>query len=146
MPFFSRYVYHYYSKYLIVVPLVLDIQLSAVFKYNLDIGCRVLYGYSAINRMHVMQREIRYDSLETFISGLKNHSIHRIAFCETSEKRARQVEPHCLSVVHLDRVELLAYRDSILHKFVFSGADRDALFHKLVSAGFEVTRRSRNIT
>jgi hypothetical protein len=93
-----------------------------------------------------MQREIRYDSLEAFLSDLKELSVDRIAFCETSEKRAEQVEPQLLSVVHVDKVELVAYRDSVIYKCVMRDIDREALYERLVSLGFNLVRRSRNIT
>jgi hypothetical protein len=93
-----------------------------------------------------MQREIRYDSLEAFLFDLKDLWVNRIAFCETSEKRAAQVEPQLLQVVHVDKVELVAYRDSVIYKCVMRDVDREALYERLVRLGFNVARRSRNIT
>lgn len=93
-----------------------------------------------------MQREILYDSLDAFVTGVRGCGITKIAFSETGEKRAEEVEPGKLQVVDVNRVELLAYRDSTIHKCVITGADRDALFDRLVAGGFDVTRRSRNIT
>jgi hypothetical protein len=93
-----------------------------------------------------MQREILYDSVDTFINGLRGCGITKIAFSETFEKRAEQVEPGRLEVVSVNRVELLAYRDSAIHKCVLKDQDRDALYDRLTGEGFEVTRRNRNIT
>jgi hypothetical protein len=93
-----------------------------------------------------MQREVIYDTLESFLDGLREHSIGRIAFSETSEKRAEQVQPGVLQVSHVDRVELIAYRDSVIYKCPLNNVDRDALYERLTSDGFDVTRRSRNIT
>jgi hypothetical protein len=93
-----------------------------------------------------MQREITYDTLEAFLEELRKHAIRKISFSETSEKRAEQVQPGTLHVVHVDRVELIAYKDSVLYKCTRKNIDRDALFDRLAAEGFEVTRRNRNIT
>ncbi len=93
-----------------------------------------------------MQREIVYDTLESFVAALKDRSIVRISFSETCEKRAEQVEPGRLEVIHVDRVELIGYRDSIIYKCPLKNVDREALYQRLIEDGFDVTRRSRNIT
>jgi hypothetical protein len=93
-----------------------------------------------------MQREILYDSPDAFITGVRGSGITKIAFSETGEKRAEQVEPGKLQVIDVNRVELLAYRDSTIHKCVIKDTDRNALYERLAADGFEVTRRSRNIT
>jgi hypothetical protein len=93
-----------------------------------------------------MQSEILYDNPDAFITALRGCGITRIAFSETFEKRAEQVEPGKLQVVSVNRVELIAYRDSTIHKCVLLDQDRDALYDRLTGEGFEVTRRSRNIT
>jgi len=93
-----------------------------------------------------MQREIIYDTLESFLESLRNHSIRKISFSETSEKRAEQVEPGKLQVVHVERVDLIGYKDSVLYKCQLSNVDLDSLFDQLSAEGFDVTRRSRNIT
>ncbi len=93
-----------------------------------------------------MQREIIYDTLEAFLDGLRKHTIRKISFSETSEKRAEQVHPGTLHVVHVDQVELIAYKDSVIYKCTRKNIDRDALFDRLTAEGFEVTRRNRNIT
>jgi hypothetical protein len=93
-----------------------------------------------------MQREIIYDTLESFLNGLKDHAIRKISFSETSEKRAEPVQPGTLHVVHVDRVELIAYKDSVIYKCIQKNIDRDSLFDRLTDEGFDVTRRNRNIT
>ncbi len=93
-----------------------------------------------------MQREIFYDTLENFIRGVRESDIGSIAFSETNEKRPVQVEPGLLQVVNVERVELIAYRDSVIHKCTQKNVDRDELYRRLTGEGFDVTRRSRNIT
>ncbi len=94
----------------------------------------------------IMQREIVYDTVESFLEGLKGQGIRKLSFSETSEKRAVQVEPGKLQVVHVDRVELIGYKESVIYKCVLRDVDREELFDRLTVAGFDVTRRSRNIT
>ena len=93
-----------------------------------------------------MHREILYDSVNAFIGGLRDSGITKVAFGETGEKRAEEVEPGKLQVVSVSRVELLAYKGSTIHKCVLNNLDRNALYDRLTGEGFEVTRRSRNIT
>ena len=94
----------------------------------------------------MIQREIKYDSLETFLSDLRGVSINRIAFCEICENRSVQIEPNVLKVVYKDQVELIAYRDSIIYKCELRDVPRDTLHDTLVGLGYDVSRRNRNIT
>jgi hypothetical protein len=93
-----------------------------------------------------MQREIIYDTLESFLAGLKEQDIRKISFSEISEKRAQQVEPGKLQVVHVDRVELIGYKNSVIYKCALKDVDREDLYSRLTAGGLDVTRRSRNIT
>ena len=93
-----------------------------------------------------MQREIVYDTLESYLEGLRDRSINKISFSETNEKRAEQVEPGKLQVMHVDRVELIAYKDAVIYKCALKDVDREELYDRLTADGFDVTRRSRNIT
>jgi hypothetical protein len=93
-----------------------------------------------------MQREIVYDTLEAFLEGLKEQSIRKISFSEISEKRAEQVEPGKLQVIHVDRVELIGYKNSVIYKCALKNIDREELYSRLTAGGLDVTRRSRNIT
>lgn len=93
-----------------------------------------------------MQREIRYDNIEAFLAALRSQGVEKIAFAETNEKRPLQVSPGVLEVTYVEMVDLIAYRGSVLYKCSLRSVDRDALHERLASEGFEVTRRSRNIT
>jgi hypothetical protein len=46
----------------------------------------------------------------------------------------------------VDRVELIAYKNSVIYKCAQKDIDRDALYDRLTAEGFDVTRRNRNIT
>jgi hypothetical protein len=93
-----------------------------------------------------MQREISFDKLEHFIAGMKERGIGKLAFAEVREKRAMQVEESLLQVVDVMKTDILAYRDSTIYKCRIEGTDPDALFDTLSKQGFEIVRRSRNIT
>jgi hypothetical protein len=93
-----------------------------------------------------MQKEIRYDKVVEFIRELKSQGITRVAFSEINEKRPRQIEENILRVEDMVRVDILAYKNSTIFKCVLEGVNLDALCREFASQGFEVTRRSRNIT
>ena len=93
-----------------------------------------------------MQREIIIDLLEGYIAGLKTAGIGEIVFCVIDEKRPEQTGPDSLEVLHIRRLELLAYRDSTIYKCRLNDPDFDAVHSYLEGMGFEVKKESRNIT
>jgi hypothetical protein len=93
-----------------------------------------------------MQREIRFDQRESFISELKELGITRIVFAEVNEKRAVEVEPSKLQVSDVVELEILAYRDSTIYKYSTKNEDADRMYEYFTAEGFEILRRSRNIT
>lgn len=93
-----------------------------------------------------MQREIRFDRLNEFIRELKNQGISKIAFSQIQEKRPRQIDENILRLEDVVQVFLLAYKNATIFKCVLEGVDLDVLHRQLEMDGFEVTRRSRNIT
>jgi hypothetical protein len=97
-------------------------------------------------REEYMQREICYDRLEHFLEDIKRLGITKLAFAETREKRPMQVGPGLLQVVDISRLEILAYSRPTIYKFKIADADFDHIHDRLVADGFEITRRSRNIT
>ncbi len=93
-----------------------------------------------------MQREVRFDKLEHFIDEMKRLGITKIAFAEINEKRAVQVDAEKLEVADVVQLEILAYKDSTIYKFQMKDADFEYLYDRLTEDGFEIVRRSRNIT
>ncbi|HPA73842.1 MAG TPA: hypothetical protein PKY31_16340 [Spirochaetota bacterium] len=93
-----------------------------------------------------MQREIRFDRAEDLIAELTAKGITRVAFSIVREKRPRQVSEKLLQLESTVILEILAYRDSTIYKCVLEGADIDETQERFASLGFDVTRRSRNIT
>jgi len=69
-----------------------------------------------------------------------------VAFSEINEKRPRQVDANLLRLEDTVRVDILAYQSATIFKCVLEGIDLEALRNNFESNGFEVTRRSRNIT
>lgn len=93
-----------------------------------------------------MQREVKFDKVDEFMKELKTQGITRVAFSEINEKRPKQVDVNLLRLEDTVRVDILAYRNSTIFKCVLEGINLDALRGDFESQGFEVTRRSRNIT
>lgn len=93
-----------------------------------------------------MQPEALYADLDSFIDAMRDSGVSRLACAEIKEKRASQVEPNVLSVVDTARLEIIAYRKPTIHKCVIETADFPAVYARLESQGFTITRRSRNIT
>ncbi len=93
-----------------------------------------------------MQREISFDRIDILIEELKKQNITKLAFAEIHEKRALEVEPDVLQVGDLIQLEILAYRDSTIFKCKIMNADFESIHDMLASQGFEIVRRSRNIT
>ncbi len=93
-----------------------------------------------------MQREITVDSLEQFVSLLMENEISKVAMAEVKEKRSVQVDPDHVQVVQVSKVDLLAYRDSVLYKCVINNPDTGAVSELLRTNGLDVTRSNRNIT
>ncbi|MCX8124250.1 MAG: hypothetical protein N3F66_08810 [Spirochaetes bacterium] len=93
-----------------------------------------------------MQREIKFDSLQAFIDALHANSITKVAFTQINEKRAVEMQPGTLQVVDVIIAEILAYKDATIYKCKIENADLGNLYARLEDEGFELTRRSRNIT
>jgi hypothetical protein len=92
------------------------------------------------------QREIEFDRLEHFVDELGKLGVRKIAFTEVQEKRALQVRPDTLQVTDVALLEILAYRESTIYKVRITDADFDSIHDMLLQKGFEIVRRSRNIT
>ncbi|TAL39274.1 MAG: hypothetical protein EPN93_02135 [Spirochaetes bacterium] len=93
-----------------------------------------------------MQREITFDRLEQFVAQIQTLGITSLAFAETREKRAVQVEPSLLKVIDIVKTDILAYKDSTIYKCSIEETSPDDLFEDLAARGFTIKRRSRNIT
>jgi len=93
-----------------------------------------------------MSGEKVFNSLDSFVDGVKSLDVTKLAFSEVYERRAEQVEPEVLDVIVMKRVNLLAYKDSTIYKCTLSDSDHDAVYDQLVSQGFEVKRINNNIT
>ena len=93
-----------------------------------------------------MSNEIVINELDEFIKEARNAGIDRIAFSEVNEKRAKQVNPEELHVVHVLKVDLIAYKSSIIYKCTLEDVDLEEIYNNLSREGFEVTRISKNIT
>ncbi len=93
-----------------------------------------------------MPGEVVIDIFEGYIDTLKKLKIKKIAFTEINEKRPVQVKRDTLKVIPIKKLELLAYRHSIIYKCLLNDADFDHIYRILLDEGFQLTRISRNIT
>jgi hypothetical protein len=92
-----------------------------------------------------MAGEKIFDSPEEFTAFLKNEEIDKLSFSEVCERRAVQTSD-LLEVIVVKKVDLLAYKNSTIYKCAIATDDLDGLYENLVSRGFEVNRKSRNIS
>ena len=76
-----------------------------------------------------MSGEIIYSTVNEFISGVRETGINKLAFAETKERRAEYIEKDqnndsnekaMLDVLVVRRVELLGYKDGIIHKCIIN--------------------------
>jgi len=93
-----------------------------------------------------MSGEKQYTDLKNYIADIRKSDIDKIAFAETNEKRAEQVDDSVLEVVHVKKLELLAYREGTIYKCLLADIDLDETYKHLVAEGFAVERVKRNIT
>ena len=87
-----------------------------------------------------------FDSLDEFTESISKEGIKKIVFAETNEKRAIESAPGELSVDSFRLLELLAYKKPLLYKVVIHYPDFDRIYANLDSQGFEITKKTRNIT
>ncbi len=89
--------------------------------------------------------EINIASIEEYIRTLRELGVTKIAFGEINEKRPRQHRDGTLQLSSVRRVELVAYQRPVIYKCAIDDADIEAVYRSLEDAGFELTRKSRNI-
>ncbi len=93
-----------------------------------------------------MNSEEKYDDIDDFLKKLKQIGINKVAFAETKEKRAQQIDDNQVGVVRVSKLEILAYKDSIIYKCILDDVDFDVIYNKFIAEGFEKKKTSRNIT
>ncbi len=90
--------------------------------------------------------EKQFNDLDSYIDEMMSLGIKKIAFAETNERRAEQVDQSVLEIVHVKRLELLSYQKGTIYKMTISDADLNGVYQQLTEKGFEVERIDRNIT
>lgn len=93
-----------------------------------------------------MQREIIFDKIETFIENLLKEKILKVAIATINELRPEQIEPNVLQVVHQKKIELLAYKNSVIYKCLIENCSPEDIEEMLSPEGFEIIHRNRNIS
>jgi hypothetical protein len=92
-----------------------------------------------------MQRDIQYDSLETFVDTISQFGVTTVVIGVTDEIRSRHVEGTLYGLGRHRFLEVLAYSDSTLHKCTLHEADPDEVESILREKGFSTSRKDRNI-
>lgn len=92
-----------------------------------------------------MTGEEIFDTPEEFTAFLKSAGITKVSFSEVCERRAVQ-NNDLLEVVVVKKVDLLAYKKAVIYKCALVTDGLDELYQSLIVQGFEVKRKSRNIT
>ena len=92
-----------------------------------------------------MTGEKNFDTTDEFTAFLKSTGIEKISFSEVCERRAVQ-NNDLLEVVVVKKVDLLAYKNAVIYKCALATDELDELYQSLIVQGFEVNRKSRNIT
>lgn len=92
-----------------------------------------------------MTGEKNFDTPEEFTAFLKSAGIEKISFSEVCERRAVNNDD-LLEVVVVKKVDLLAYKNSVIYKCALTTDGLDELYQSIIAQGFEVNRKSRNIT
>ena len=92
-----------------------------------------------------------FTSLDEFMAEAKKTGIEKLVFAEVNEKRAIQKDSGTVGVVHYVVVEVIGYKKPVIYKYCIDGSGLDAegtdgLYNKIIANGFDVTRKSRNIT
>lgn len=92
-----------------------------------------------------MNGEKIFETTEGFTDFLKGAGINKISFSQVCERRAVQTDD-LLEVIVVKKVDLLAYKNATIYKCALAADDLDELYHGLIDQGFDVIRKSRNIT
>ena len=92
-----------------------------------------------------MDNEVIYNSLEEFIDSLKSLNLNKVAFSEVHERRAVQTREDFIEVIVVREVNILSYKDSVVHKFSAKGDIVESIYQTLIDGGFDVKRINKNI-
>jgi len=92
-----------------------------------------------------MDKEQIFENLSQYIEALKKADIKKVACAEVNEKRSVQVDHNSLEVLPVIKADFIAYRDSVILKYMSGELYNDDVA-AIETAGFEVVRRDRNIT
>lgn len=92
-----------------------------------------------------MQREVQFDKIDQFIAGVTDAGVTRVIVAWAKEIRSTHQEDTTYKVGPYRKVELIAYRDATLYKYIDQEADADSLVELLTEAGLETEKVDRNI-
>lgn len=86
-----------------------------------------------------------FSDIDSFRTELKRLGITKIVFANTKERRVEQTSYEKIEILLYIRLEVIAYKDAAIYKYVARDVDLDAMY-SVFSEDFEVKRVNRNIT
>jgi len=92
-----------------------------------------------------MSTEKIFSDIDSFRAELKRLAITKVVFADTKERRAEQTSDEKFEIIPYIRLEIIAYKDAVMYKYLARDVDLDAMYAAL-SEDFEVKRVNRNIT
>ena len=85
-----------------------------------------------------------FPDADSFRTELKRLGITKIVFAYTNERRV-ETSDEKITVLPYIRLEVIAYMDAVIYKYVAKNVDLDAMY-AMFSEDFEVKKVNRNIT
>ena len=85
-----------------------------------------------------------FPDADSFRTELKRLGITKIVFAYTNERRV-ETSDEKIEVLPYIRLEVIAYMDAVIYKYVAKNVDLDAMY-AVFSEDFEVKKVNRNIT
>ncbi len=93
-----------------------------------------------------MKSKKDFYNIDEFIGALIEGGVTRAAFTQIDERRAIEKKRGEIQVIPYRKLEVLAYKDSMIYSYVEEGdVDFERAFRKIEERGIEPVKRSRNI-
>ncbi len=86
------------------------------------------------------------NNIDDYIHEVKKVNIDHVIVATTDEKRSCQIDTDNVQVIDVYKLELLAYKNSIIYKCMISDMSEDEVNSTLHAAGLSTDKRDRNIT
>ncbi|MCL2025693.1 MAG: hypothetical protein FWG92_02680 [Leptospirales bacterium] len=92
-----------------------------------------------------MSAEKIFSDANAFRTELRRLGITKVVFAYVKERRVEQTSDEKIEVLPYIRLEVIAYMDAVIYKYVAKNIDLDAMY-AVFSEDFEIKKVNRNIT